>query len=122
MNCQDVRELVSVRSRGGIGLTERALAEAHLTACPECARAKWQHGVEPDTRAVESFLRRLVKAGAVIRRSTQMITPLRLSLASSLKSRADHFVHRVPVRGRQVAESFVGLLVPLRKLLETSDG
>lgn len=57
-----------------------------------------------------------MKAGTVIRRSTQMITPLRLCLASSLKSRADHFVHMVPVRGRQVAESFVGLLVPLRSL------
>ena len=116
MNCQDVRELFSSRSSVGIGLTERALAEAHVTACPECARAEWQHGVEPDTRAVESCLRRLVKAGAVITRSTQMITPLRLCLASSLKSRADHFIHMVPVRGRQVAESFVGLLVPLRSL------
>lgn len=116
MNCQDVRELFSARSSVGIGLTERALAEAHLTACPECARAKWQHGAESETRAVESFLRRLVKACAVIRRSTQMITPLRLCLASSLKSRADHFVHMVPVRGRQVAESLVGLLVPLRSL------
>jgi hypothetical protein len=58
----------------------------------------------------------LVKAGAVITRSTQMITPLRLCLASSLKSRADHLVYMVPVRGRQVAESFVGLLVPLRSL------
>lgn len=57
-----------------------------------------------------------MKAGAVIRRSTQMITPLRLCLASALKSRADHFVHMVPVRGRQVAESFVVLLVPLRSL------
>jgi hypothetical protein len=116
MNCQDVRELFSARSSVGIGLTERALAEAHLTACPECARAEWQHGVESETRAVESFLRRLVKAGAVITRSTQMITPLRLCLASSLKSRADHFIHMVPVRGRQVAESLVGLLVPLRSL------
>src|SRR6266404_4396927 len=89
MNCQDVRELFSARSSVGIGLTERALAEAHVTACPECARAEWHQAVEPDTRAVESFLRRLVKAGAVIRRSTQMITPLRLCLASSLKSRAD---------------------------------
>jgi hypothetical protein len=116
MNCQDVRELFSARSSVGIGLTERALAEAHVTACPECARAEWQHGVESETRAVESFLRRLVKACAVIRPSTQMITPLRLCLASSLKSRADHFVHMVPVRGRQVAESLVGLLVPLRRL------
>jgi hypothetical protein len=116
MNCQDVRELFSARSSAGVGLTERALAEAHVTACPECARAEWQPGVESETRAVESFLRRLVKACAVIRPSTQMITPLRLCLASSLKSRADHFVHMVPVRGRQVAESFVGLLVPLRSL------
>ena len=116
MNCQDVRELFSARSSVGIGLTERALAEAHVTACPECARAEWQHGVESETRAVESFLRRLVKACAVVRRSTQMIIPLRLCLASSLKSRADHFVHMVPVRGRQVAESLVGLLVPLRSL------
>ena len=57
-----------------------------------------------------------MKACPVIRPSTQMITPLRLCLASSLKSRADHFVHMVPVRGRQVAESLVGLLVPLRSL------
>ncbi len=116
MNCQDVRELFSAPSSVGIGLTERALAAAHLTACPECARAEWQHGVEPDTRPVESFLRRLVKAGAVITRSTQMITPLCLCLASSLKSRADHVLHMVPVRGRPVAEWFVGLLVPLRSL------
>lgn len=124
MNCRDVRELFSDRSSVGIGLTEMALAEAHLTACSECAREEWQQGVEPDTRAVESFIRRLVKAGAAITRSTQMITPLRLCLASSLKSRADHFVHIVPVRGRQVAESFVGLLVALRSLWKraTADG
>ena len=116
MNCQDVRELFSARSSVGIGLTERALAEAHVTACADCARAEWPPGVEPDSRAVERVIRWWVKAGAAITRSTQMITPLRLCLASSLKSRADHFIHMVPVRGRQVAESFVGLLVPLRSL------
>jgi hypothetical protein len=45
-----------------------------------------------------------------------MIIPLRLYLASSLKSRAAHLVHSGPARGRQVAESFVVLLVALQSL------
>jgi hypothetical protein len=56
----------------------------------------------------------LVKAGAAITRSTQMITPLRLCLASSLKLRTDHVVQIIPVRTKQVTELFVRLHVPLR--------
>ena len=114
MTCQDVRELFSARSSVGIGLTERALAEAHVTACSDCARAEWPPGVEPDSRAVERVIRWLVKAGAAITRSTQMITPLRLCLASSLKLRTDHVVQIIPVRTKQVTELFVRLHVPLR--------
>jgi len=114
MTCQDVRELFSARSSVGIGLTERALAEAHVTACSDCARAEWPPGVEPDSRAVERVIRWLVKAGAAITRSTQMITPLRLCLASSLKLRTDHVVQIIPVRTKQVTELFVRLHVPFR--------
>jgi hypothetical protein len=114
MNCQDVRELFSARSSVGIGLTERALAEAHVTACSDCARAEWPPGVEPDSRAVERVIRWWVKAGAAITRSTQMIAPLRLCLTSSLKLRTDHVVQIIPVRTKQVTELFVRLHVPLR--------
>jgi hypothetical protein len=114
MNCQDVRELFLARSSVGIGLTERALAEAHVTACSDCARAEWPPAVEPDSRAVERVTRWLVKAGAAITRSTQMIAPLGVCLANSLKLRTDHVVQIIPVRTKQVTELLVGLHVPLR--------
>jgi hypothetical protein len=114
MNCQDVRELFSARSSVGIGLTERALAEAHVTACSDCARAEWPPGVEPDSRAVERVMRLLVKAGAAITCSTQMITSLRLCLASSLKLWTDHVVQIISVRTKQVTELLVRLHGPLR--------
>ena len=114
MNCQDVRELFSARSSVGIGLTERALAEAHVTSCSDCARAESPPGVEPDSGAVERVIKWWVKAGAAITRSTQMIAPLRLCLASSLKLRTDHVVQIIPGRTKQVTELFVRLHVPLR--------
>lgn len=114
MNCQDVRELFLARSSVGIGLTERALAEAHVTACSDCARAEWPPAVEPDSRAVERVTRWLVKAGAAITRSTQMIAPLGVCLANLLKLRTDHVVQIIPVRTKQVTELLVGLHVPLR--------
>jgi hypothetical protein len=114
MNCQDVRELFSARSSAGIGLTERALAEAHVTACSDCARAEWPPKLESDSRAVERVIRWWVKAGAAITRSTQMITPLRLCLASSLKLRTDHVVQIIPVRTKQVTELLVRLDLPFR--------
>src|SRR6266404_6304068 len=77
MNCQDVRELFSARSSVGIGLTEQALAEAHVTACADCARSEWPPGVEPDSRAVERVIRWLVKAGTS---SERLLARLRVPL------------------------------------------
>lgn len=40
MNCHDVREELSASSRGGMGLTERALVHAHVAQCVDCRKER----------------------------------------------------------------------------------
>ena len=55
MNCQDVREGIAAPARGGAGLTEWALAHAHVTQCPHCqAERASLHLVVTSVPAVEA--------------------------------------------------------------------
>ncbi len=92
MNCHEVRERFSAPSRGGAGLTERALVHAHVEQCADCQaeRASLQLAVSSLPRVEPSRGRRRLR-GPVhaierLRFVIARVVPSLISLRSSLLS------------------------------------
>jgi hypothetical protein len=101
MDCQDAREVVSAASSAGIGLTEAALAAAHLAECPGCARGEWHEVVDSGTPAARPFNVRVVsiiKARAWIGGRIRLLTPVRLRGSAAIATAAAHIIHAIRIR------------------------
>ena len=96
MDCQDARAFSAASSSAGVGLTEGALAAAHLAHCPECRRGEWEQVVDPDapggplfnTSAVSA-----VKTSAWMCGWIRLLRPVRLTGSVGVASFADQIVH-----------------------------
>ena len=111
MNCHDVRQGFTAPSRGGMGLTERAIVHAHVAQCADCRRereslqllASSPQLVQP-SRGPSSFA---------------PLTRLRVLLSLSL-ARSAQAAGRAVEAARAVTERAIGLLAWVGSLLPTA--
>jgi hypothetical protein len=95
MDCQDAREVVSAASCAGIGLTETALATAHLAECPDCARGEWQEVVDSGTPAARHFN---VQVVSIIKARAWIGCRIRLRGSVAIATAAAHIIHAIRIR------------------------